>query len=133
MDGTYGFAFSAYYGIGFGVFVIKDRKLTGYDTGGCKFIGTARADGAGLVLAFDMTVPRNSFLVPWSSEPMGVETTWTQEITLPPGFDDGKPFQATLTYGQIELMIKKLRDDAAPYATGFVMRPSPDGGGAVAP
>ena len=132
MNGTYGFAYSANFGIGFGVLLIEDGKVTGYDSGGSKYEGTAATEGGSVVLTFDMIVPPNSFLTPMSSDPMGVESRWAQKITLPPGFDGGGSFLAELTFGKVHLLIKKLPDTAAPYASGFVMYPAHDGGGAVA-
>ena len=75
-----------------------------------------------LVVSFEMFVPAGIFLVQGTS-PLDVDSTRARTITIPPDFGDGEPISIDLPPGILRLMIKRIPDDYARFASGFTITP----------
>jgi hypothetical protein len=124
MDGTYGFVYSGATGVGIGAFTVKDGVLTGSDGGQANNKGTVAVDDVtgNFVITFDQFVPAGTFLVQGTS-PLEVDSTRTRTIPMPPGFGDGEPVSVDLPPGTVTLMVKRVPDKYAPFASGFTITP----------
>ncbi len=120
MEGTYGFVYSSFNGLGIGVFTICRGIVEGYDSGGCKYRGTLTINSAAnFLIKFDQVLRGESIFVQSADEPMGFASNWSRELTLPPGFADGTPHTIEMAPGAVTVIFRKLPDEFAPYASGF--------------
>lgn len=128
MNGTYAFVYSGAAGVGIGVFTIKDGIVSGADGGNVNYRGTVTVDksSGGLTIAFDMFIPAGVFLVQGTS-PLEWDSTRSRQITMPADFGDGQPVTVDLPPGQVTLMVRRVPDDYAPFASGFSVTPLRDG------
>jgi hypothetical protein len=121
-NGTYGFIYCGFTGVGIGALTVNDGVLTGSD-GGNKYTGKASVDSATgeIVLDFEQHTPAGVSLVqgvmplPWPSLRPRV-------IRLPANFD-GKPIDHPLPPGHVTITFKRVPDEYAVYANGFTVTP----------
>jgi hypothetical protein len=121
MDGTYGFVYSGFEGVGIGVFTIRDSVLTGADGAGGRYAGRIVSDPMteGFTVDFDMFVPAGVFLVQGAS-PQPMNYTKVVSISWPANFADGVPITVDIPPGPVTLMIRRIPDEAwSPLASGF--------------
>jgi hypothetical protein len=90
MNGTFGFVYSSYAGLGFGVFRVSGSEIVGCDFGGGEYRGQVTEDAATgeFNLFFDMFVPAGMPLVQGVS-PQEISYTKPITFTAPPDFGDG--------------------------------------------
>ncbi len=85
MDGTYGFVYCGYIGVGMGVFRITNSVLVGVDLAGAKYRGKVLEDesAGGIKIAFEMSVSSGVMLVQGTTA-LDTPYTKTAEITDSP-------------------------------------------------
>jgi hypothetical protein len=117
MNGTYGFVYAGFIGVGIGVFTIRGSVLTG---AGGKYAGRVVKDQTeGFTLDFDMFVPAGTFLVQGTS-PQDINYTKKVSISLPPDFAEGVPVKVYIPPGPVTLMIRQISDEEySALASGF--------------
>ena len=122
MNGTYGFVYCGFAGVGVGIFRVSDSALVGVDLAGARYRGRISEDSAtgAFVLSFEMTVPAGVFLVQGTS-PQDMSYTKSATVKLPADFADGKPFEVFIAPGNVTMMVKRIPDDFAPYANGVTV------------
>ena len=122
MNGTYGFVYSGFIGVGIGVFTIRASVLTGADGAGGKYDGRVVNDPTtgGLIVDFDMFVPAGTFLVQGTS-PLDFNSTRNNlSISWPSNFADGVPIEVYIPPGPVTLMIRRISDEEySALASGF--------------
>jgi hypothetical protein len=127
VDGTYSFAYCGETGIGIGVFTIQNNVFKGSDLGGGRYSGTLTElpNGIGYRIVYDMFTPAGVFLVQGTS-PQDISHT-RSGIThdIPRDFGNGEPIKLFVPPGQITIMIRKIADDFAWYASGVKLTISP--------
>lgn len=126
MDGTYGFVYSGFAGVGMGIFRITGSTLVGVDMAGSKYRGHVVVDDTTdeIDLSFEMSVPAGAFLVQGTS-PQAIVYTKTGAVKAPPNFGDGKPFEVFVAPGSVTMMVKRTSDDYSPYADGIILNVQP--------
>jgi hypothetical protein len=126
MNGTYGFVYCGYIGVGMGVFRIANSALVGVDLAGAKYRGQVVEDKStgGMKIAFEMSVPSGVMLVQGTT-PLDTPYTKTAEINAPPDFGDGTPFQVYIAPGTITMMVKRIPDDYSAFADGVRVNVQP--------
>ena len=119
MNGTYGFVYCGFLGVGMGVFRVTGSELVGVDFSGAHYKGSVVEDQVTgeIDLSFDMTVPAGVFLVQGTS-PQDIPYTKSATVKVPAGFGDGKPFELNFPPAPVTLMVKRIPDEFAPYADG---------------
>jgi hypothetical protein len=128
MDGTYGFVYSGFAGVGMGIFRVTGSTLVGVDMGGSKYRGRVVVDNTTgeIDLSFEMSVPVGVFLVQGTS-PQDTPYTKTGAVRVPPIFGDGKPFEVYVAPGPVTMMVKRISDDYSAYADGISVNVQPVG------
>jgi hypothetical protein len=126
MDGTYGFTYCGFEGIGMGIFRVAGSELVGVDIAGGRYQGIVAVDKTTgeIDLSFNMSVPAGVFLVQGTS-PMDVPYLKSARVKTPPAFGDGKPFEVYVAPGTITLMVKRISDEYAPFADGISVNIQP--------
>ena len=126
-DGTYSFAYCGELGVGVGVVTIQSNILKGADLGGGRYSGVvgAKPDGTGYRVRYDMFVPADVFLVQGTSPQDIAQTRDDITIELPPDFDNGEPIKLFVPPGNITIMIRRISDDLAWYASGVKVTMTP--------
>jgi hypothetical protein len=121
MDGTYGFAYTGWTGVGMGVFRVADSRLTGADCFGGIYEGTVRVDPVTgeITATFSMFIPRGLPLVQGASALDFDVTRSVPPVTLPPAFGDGAPVKIPVPPGIVTVMIKRVSDEYVHYANGL--------------
>ncbi len=119
-DGTYSFAYCGEFGVGVGVVTIQNNILKGADLGGGRYSGvvSAKPGGAGYSVRYDMFIPADVFLVQGTSPQDIAQRRDDITIDLPLEFDNGEPIKLFVPPGNITIMIRRISDDLAWYASG---------------
>jgi hypothetical protein len=127
-DGTYGFAYCGQIGVGVGVITIKNNMLKGADLSGGRYSGAVseRPNGAGYKIVYDMFVPPHVFLVQGGSPQEMAHTRSDVTLGLPPDFDNGEPIKLMIPPGEVTLMIRRISDEYAAYASGVKLTITPE-------
>jgi hypothetical protein len=122
MNGTYGFVYCGFEGVGIGVFRIIGSALVGVDLAGGKYRGHAIKDeNTGEIdLSFEMSVPAGVFLVQGTS-PQDVPYKKRAAIKVPALFNDGKPFEVYIAPGPVTMMVKRIPDEFSAFADGVTV------------
>jgi hypothetical protein len=126
-DGTYSFVYCGEIAVGIGVVTIQDSILRGTDFAGGRYSGvvTERPNAAGYRVVYDMFVPANVFLVQGAA-PLDIShTRGDVTLDLPLDFDNGEPITQIAPPGKITLMIRRIPDEFAWYASGVKVTISP--------
>ena len=126
-DGTYCFAYCGETGVGIGVFTIQNNALKGSDLVGGRYSGvvTELSNGGGYRIIYDMFIPAGMFLVQGTSPQAISQTRVGITHDIPYDFANGEPIKLFVPPGQITLMIRKIADDFAWYASGVKLTISP--------
>ena len=109
-----------------GVFRITNSVLVGVDLAGAKYRGKVLEDesAGGIKIAFEMSVSSGVMLVQGTTA-LDTPYTKTAEITAPPDFGDGTPFQVYIPPGTITMMVKRIPDDYSAFADGITVNVQP--------
>ena len=122
MDGTYGFVYCGFEGVGIGVFRISNSALVGADLAGGKYRGHAVEDKSTgeIDLSFEMAVPAGVFLVQGTS-PQDIPYTKRAAIKVPRLFNDGRPSEVHIAPGPVTMMVKRIPDEFSAFADGVTV------------
>jgi len=126
MDGTYGFVFSGAYGIGIGVFTIKNGRFNGADSGGCEYKGTI-ADNPNdrtLLVKVDQFAPNQGRIAQGISTQPLIRGRTPLEFSLGPNFADGSPFMLDVPPDRVTVMIRRIPIKYRRYAKGLKIVPN---------
>jgi hypothetical protein len=126
-DGTYSFVYCGEIGVGLGVITIQNNILKGADVTGGRYSGVVseRPNAAGYRVVYDMFVPANVFLVQGTASQDVPHKRDDITLDLPPDFDNGEPISLIVPPGKITLMVRKISDEFAWYASGVKMTITP--------
>jgi hypothetical protein len=127
-DGTYSFVYCGAQGVGIGVITIKNNVLMGADLGGGRYRGliSEQQNGDGYRLVFDMFVPANVLLVQGAS-PQEISYTKSDiAFDIRSDFGNGEPIKLFVPPGELTLMIQRIPDDYAWYASGVKVTMTPE-------
>jgi hypothetical protein len=124
VDGVWGFTYVGEVGVGCGVFIVKDGRFHGADTGGVDMEGTIVEDETTGELSISclFKVPAGSFQVGGGS-PMEVDSSHHRDFKLPRRFDELKPIDITFYPGKTLAIFKQIPDENAWLADGVVISP----------
>jgi hypothetical protein len=111
IDGTYGFVYCGYIGMGIGAFSVSNARLEGRDWDGVRYTGTAVETQDGNILVdLSQEVPQG---IPPQDVPFRLEI----KQKMPPLFGDGQPVEVIAQRGTVTVMVKRIPED-------FVTRPT---------
>jgi hypothetical protein len=118
-DGTYSFVYCGEVGVGIGVVTIQNNILKGADLTGVQYRGVVSElpNATGYRVVYNMSIPADVVLVQGTA-PQDISHK-RGDITLdfPPDFYNGEPITLIASPGKITLMIRKISDDLAWYAS----------------
>lgn len=129
VNGTYSFAYCGELGVGAGIFAVQNNVLTGADVGRGKYHGTVseNPDTKGVHVVFGLFLPAGSFLVQGTSPQEISQTRSNISVDFPPDFDNGEPIKLFVPPGTLTVMIRRIPDDYAHYASANLhVVPTPD-------
>lgn len=120
-NGTYSFVFCGEVGVGVGILSIQDDKLTGTDSGGGKYRGCVKtkSEEEGFKVVFDLFVPAGlSLVLGTSTQPLSYCKN-NIEVDLRADFYNGEPIKVSVPPGEVTLMIRRISDEFAQYASSM--------------
>jgi hypothetical protein len=123
MNATYGFAYSGSIGVGAGIFKVTGSDIVGQDYAGVTYRGQVLQDHTTgeLDVFFEMTAPPG----PPGASPHDLAVKKGVFVRVPPEFGDGKPFEINMPPGPVTLMVKRVSDELAWMADGFMITIEP--------
>lgn len=117
LNGTYGFVYCGFNGLGVGVFTLENGRLAGRDWEGGRYTGSAIETAEGnIVLELGQEVPAGVKLVQGTS-PQNVPYGLGLKQEVPPLFGDGAPIEVSAPGGTVRLMVKRIPDEYATRAS----------------
>jgi hypothetical protein len=119
MDGTYAFVYSGVFGIGIGLFTLRQGRVAGTDCGGGRYEGVATEDPTSgeITMTFDVFRPRGISLTLGASLP--VLPNKSVKLTWPAAFGNGQPVRVDIPPEIVNVMVRRVPDEFAPYARDF--------------